>query len=40
MLEERQLRVRPWVDDPAFVLAPGERTDEVRAALAEIPARH
>lgn len=32
MLAERQLRVRPLVEDPAFVLAPGERTDEVRAA--------
>jgi hypothetical protein len=36
MLEERQLRVRPWVDDPAFVLAPGERTDEVRAAWEDL----
>ena len=36
MLEERQLRVRPSEDDPGFVLAPGERTDEVRAAWEDL----
>lgn len=36
MLEERQLRVRPSVDDPAFVLAAGERTDDVGAAWRDL----
>jgi Nucleotidyl transferase AbiEii toxin, Type IV TA system len=36
MIAERQLRLRPSVDDPALVLAPGERTDEVRAAWEDL----
>lgn len=32
MLEDRQLRALPRSADPAFVLPPGERTDDVTAA--------
>jgi len=36
MLEHRQLRGLVSADDPAFVLAPGERADDVSAAWAEL----
>ena len=32
----RQVRWHPWVDDPAFVLAPRERADGDRAAWVDL----